>query len=184
MSSMSSNLLESKLYQHKQCLPSASCPKASWRLKMGTQFSGVTTHCFEEGCTRDPCFSARSPGILGWLILWSQDENQAPFPGCSKETQRKISKVSQDIPTPKVTQDAWVTVMDEEELLPRLIPELRNLRLPRCAPIQYCLQRRPRMDEWENVVLGRLLVCAYVCPLVIWKLREGKTPGIVMQWVG
>lgn len=29
-------------------------------------------------------------------------------------------------------------------------------------PIQYCLQRRPRMDEWENVVLGRLLVCAYV----------------------
>ena len=65
--------------------------------------------------------------------MWSQDENQAPFPGCSKETQRKISKVSQDIPTPKVTQDAWVTVMDEEELLPRLIPELRNLRLPRCA---------------------------------------------------
>ena len=31
------------------------------------------------------------------LILWSQDENQVPFPGCSKETQRKISKVSQDI---------------------------------------------------------------------------------------
>ena len=28
------------------------------------------------------------------LILWSQDENQVPFPGCSKETQRKYLRLA------------------------------------------------------------------------------------------